>query len=193
MRCKEVIRLCVKRKKMVVYRDGEDQWLSDGVSAYRISGIPHLDGDGVPRLFDIPWKKWEKMTFSVCDGLPGNLCFEDFEDGERELEISARILGGDGECYLAVKTRKGVYFINEADLKPIETDGYTKILERTNAHGDIYFAIREGLRVSALISSVNMATDEMAENFREIAFGLQKVARETRGDVQMEIGGEEEE
>ena len=190
MKIKEIMKNCLKRKHMVIYRHGEDQWISDGFSVYLASGIPRLDEDGVQRLFDIPYRKWEKMSFSSCDGLPGYICFEDSDDSERELSISTKLIGPGGEKYLVAKTRKGVYFLDEDELKPLAFDNYTKIFERESTDG-IYFAVKDGVFLRAVISPVNMATDEMAEEFREIAFGLQQVVREKNRETQLDIGEED--
>lgn len=169
MKIKKIVDLCKKRGYFYLFTtEGGEQWLSDGVGAYPLGDVPCLDEDTLCALFDIPEKAREKMVFRVQQA-PSVFCFDDVVPGEVLCEQGALLLGEGKHGVIPYKTQQGIQFIDRTHLEPLEGGGQLEVYERIGEHGDMYFAVKRGLLLVAVILPYDIINEPFVESLRTLA------------------------
>ncbi|MBQ9841597.1 MAG: hypothetical protein IJO42_00630 [Clostridia bacterium] len=168
----KVVDLCKKQKRLVLYGDGQKQWISDGYAMYPLLGVPTLTEDVVRALYALP----DNVEVEVKDA-PGQYCYEDTIREERLTyyeKIQLRPLGAEVST---LRTQRGVVFIKEKYLKPLEAGegGDHQLYERTDSAGRTYIVAKAGVFVEAIILPVqNLLTAGWLNDLQELIGILQK-------------------
>lgn len=164
MKIKKIIDLCKKRGIFRLYAGESVQWISDGCALYPLYNLPEFDEETLYRVFDITEKQQDKISFRYELHLPSTICIDDYMQGEALCEKGTMVIGGGGKNIIPFKTSQGVLFIDEKYLAPLEdTRDYIEVYERTGEDGRIYFAVKSGFLLLAIVLPYD-AIDELFVN-----------------------------
>lgn len=164
MKIKKIIDLCKKRGIFRLYTGESVQWISDGCALYPLYNLPEFDEETLYRVFDITEKQQDKISFRYESHLPTGICCDDYMQGEAQCEQGTMLIEVGGRNIIPFKTSQGVLFIDEKYLAPLEdTRDYIEVYERTGEGGRIYFAVKSGFLLLAIVLPYD-AIDELFVN-----------------------------
>lgn len=177
MKIKKIAAQCKDRGKACLYdytdSDGcISQWIGNGAAVWPVNGVPMLEAEHLPALFDLTGKQMEEMNI-LHAATPEDVSFRDYDGGDI-LATEARLRVIWNGCELMMLTAKGVtYYIDTELLAPIwaeyERDTIQYCLRRKK-DGTPYFAVLGGLLLVGLVwPMVKMQT--MAEEMAALAAG----------------------
>ena len=202
MKIKKLIDICKKTGNIFLYDTGESRWISDGHAIYDITELPAFDETTLCNTFDINEKQAAKINFRNETALPKNICFDDVCESEVVAERGPMWLSHAGTGNIPFKTSQGVVFIESKYLLPLSdvSAPMLELYERTTENGNIYFAVKTGLILLAVITPFDVVTAEFVDKLRdltklcEVALSNKSTAKTENNDSQMllRIVGEEE-
>ena len=177
MKIKKVAALVQKAKRVVIMEKpipgGVRQYLSNGYAAYPIHGLPRLGKENLLTIFDVDPADWDKWHVSVRE-IPAALNFGDTDDGEYRTELAVPVFFQNGETIMPFCTEdNGVVFLNEKYLGPV-SDGVTEFYLREDRRGKLFFAIKSGLYLRAVIMPQAVVCGSFADRMREFLFRCNK-------------------
>ena len=160
---KKVIQLCKKAKTLIIFEGShEEQYISDGRAIYPLDGMPHFDEASISVAFDIDPSK---VDIKHEAGRPLSLDVRDSADGETEIEESLMVVGE----YIPYMTSVGVKFIDKAHLAPVAGDGDIRIFERHRPGGAVYFAVKRGFLLAAIIEPTELLSEKFVADVERLA------------------------
>lgn len=169
MKIKKSVDLCKKRGCFYLFvPEGGEQWISDGVGCYPLGDVPLLNVDTLCTIFDIPDKAREKMVLRD-DVIPPGFCFDDVADNESLCEQGPLVLGDGKNGVIPYKTSQGIQFINRKYMEPLEDSGDIAVYERMSPGGTLYFAVKRGMLLVALIMPYDMINEPFVESLKDLA------------------------
>lgn len=137
---------------MVKNPDDIRQWISDGVGAYPLDGLPYLDEESVCAIFDIDAKKRDKLVVSHAGTLPEGMDFTDYHRGDDPLEqLDFQMSLGGNELTLFRDGGGGLVVIKSAYRKPLEAWNECECFKRVDSEGRPYVAVMSGCILRGLI------------------------------------------
>ena len=185
---KNLTALCRQQKRIYLFGDEEEtQWISDGAAIYPLHGMPGMTDKVLPQIFDIPEKDLGKYHIKQEDGLPGGFDYEDVGQKEIMLRPEPWILKRYETILCPVRTSRGLMFYNPDYLKPLlDVQDRLEIYEREHANGTIYFAVKSGFLLQAIILPMRAENGKMLEELLTLCSALQETvereaAKETAG------------
>lgn len=160
MQMKKAIETLVKEKCITILDAQETgasvpQWVSGGGVAYPLEGLPPMTPEILRAAYDIPigcridWKVAESP-----------LCFADVADGEEPLTPEKVQLQPGDEAVSSYETPDGVLFLCRKYLKPVLTGSQVGVYMRRTATGQIYGAVKDGMKLTALVLPYRCVTPE---------------------------------
>lgn len=171
MRIKDIIALCKRRGTLAIWEDftNDMQWISDGCAAYPLIGCPKFDEETICKTFNITAKQREKIKFTHTP-LPKTMCFADTVSDEYAVHRSPLSLIHGGKCVTPYETTAGVEFIDNAYFRPVSDmpPDMFYIFERHMINGQMYFAVKCGLFLVAVILPCTVITDDFAASVNEL-------------------------
>ena len=128
------------------------QWMSDGVAAYPLDGLPYLDEESVCAIFDVDHKRRDKMTISHKMALPEGVDFSDLHVGDSPLEpLNFRMALGSDELCLFRDKDGALMVIKEVYRKPFDAWKECECYKRTDSGGKPYVAVIHGCVLRGVI------------------------------------------
>ena len=180
MKIKEIINLCKKSNRLIIYEDTECQWLSDGSAIYPLYGLPKFNIESLCRTFDIDVKKAEKMQITD-EPLPecydfSNLTRDEYEKTLTPYFLSFNFLEKEVTPY---QTKNEILlFIESKYLKPLK-DGSENInvIMRETDSGTYYAALVIGWDLYGICPFENdIITDDFINKLKEMQEFCKKTA-----------------
>ena len=170
MKIKKIIDLCKKRGIFRLYAGGSVQWISDGCALYPLYNLPEFVEETLYRVFDITEKQQDKISFRYELHLPSTICNDDYMQGEALCEKGTMVIGAGGKSIIPFKTSQGVLFIDEKYLAPLEdTRDYIEVYERTGEGGRIYFAVKSGFMLLAIVLPYDAINELFVNGLKELS------------------------
>jgi len=169
MKIKKIVDLCRRNGVAQIYKDKTDtQWLGDGYALYPLYGIPKLNEDEFFTTFDFTAKQRNKMLFAERK-FPEVYCSSDFcADEERCQEHTLKIPFGS-RLLIPYTTRDGIKFLDSAYVAPFEgEDSEIEVYERKSESGEMYFAIKVGMILRAIVMPFNAINESFVDKIKEI-------------------------
>lgn len=186
MKVSKVIELCKRNHVLCLYDDPEGvQWISDGCALYPLWGLPTFDDSSIKASYDISDKLWEKMQFHRQYGVPKGYDLADLPGEERRAERMPLWIRYAGVSAVPYIVSTGVAWMDSAYLTPFGTEERLEVWERRTEDGRLYFAVKIGLELSAVVMPCLLPQEELAQHL-EFLSGL------CRRSLQGESGGEGE-
>ncbi|MBQ9269694.1 MAG: hypothetical protein IJ206_09290 [Oscillospiraceae bacterium] len=186
MKLKKVAALCKKHKQAAIFQQWKypstggprylaKQFISDGYAAYSAYGLPELTKESLLRIFDVKEEDFEKWRVSV-DELPDSLDFRDDIDDEIRIETFYwPVVRNEETIYVFGTEGNGVLFVKEDYIAAAGESGYRTYFERrTRESGNPYIAVKNGVMLEAIILPVNILTESVVQDYRDLAFRMQK-------------------
>lgn len=170
MKIKKLIDICKKTGNIFLYDTGKTRWISDGRAIYSISDLPSFDEFTLCKTYDISDKQASKINFRYATSLPSLLCFDDFCDTESISERGPMWLSHAGTGIIPFKTTRDVMFVESKYFMPLSDvdDAMISVYERVTQKGEVYFAVKIGLLLIAVITPVDVITDEFVSRLRDL-------------------------
>lgn len=173
MNLEKVINICKKAKRFVVFRQNpKTQWLGDDVAAYLVTNSPKFTPEYLTASASLKPQDVESTVFKNTD-FPDAFETSDNTVVEIPVELSEITINfSDGE-YTPVFTTKGVRFVKTVYFEPFSKEDI-EIFERLTAEGQMYFVIKVGMFVNAIIiAQDNYLDTETVAQFETIAKKMQ--------------------
>lgn len=195
---KKIAAICKSRKSVALFDDkeAEIQWISDGCAVYPLYDMPPLDEETVLVVLDVPGDK--RGDYRVKhEALPAVYNFRDEDDLERMLpEMDVGIVFKDSKL-MPARTSRGLRFFNPKYLEPLnDLDGF-ELYERQTKDGEIYFAVKTGFILQAILLPALPEPDVLADRLRMLASEMETTLHyktleeeEAEDDAQIRIDAE---
>lgn len=153
MNIAKIAALCKQRKRISLYDKGEgsrDQWISPGLSFYRLTGMPYVEPESCFTLFDIPEDKHEKF-FTEHETLPQHVSFEEYNGFDREIYPANMHIKWRGAAYVPFATGAGIEFVQDIYFTPLGDLKDPRFFLRKAEGKSTYIAVKDGLFLCALL------------------------------------------
>lgn len=168
MKIKDIAKICKGNKTIVTETDKYGtQWIGDGGALYPLLRMPNLDEEGIYAVLDISETQAAGYVYRALTS-PGEMCLEDTTQQEIELERGNLTIYYNGRELEPFITSNGLSFIDADYIKPVN-GGYTKIFERYTKDGDLYFAIKDGFMLVAVVMPYKVIDDNFAALLETLA------------------------
>lgn len=172
MKIKKIIANCKNIGQLYIYDHGDSaQWISSGDAAYPIFDLPKFDPDTICTAYDITDKQQDKMVIQRLPELPTGICFDDYCESEHQVEPSRMRIIAQGKTLMPILTSAGMQFIDDKLLEPladVPSDDLS-LFERITDDGRMYFAVKQGLMITAVIEPFDILTDDFVDEVKSIA------------------------
>ncbi len=172
MKLKKLFSLLKEKKRVIILEKQMHsgvvlQYLSDGVAAYPIFGLPRLRKESLLRLMDVEESEWNKWHVSILDVAKTKLSLSDTDEREERIFGCAYPIETTEGTVLCFSTENnGILFLNEKYLGPI-SDTVEKEFYRRK-HGDMeYIVVKHGLMLDAAIMPMQMICEAFVDTWRE--------------------------
>ena len=174
---KNLTALCRAHKRIVLFGDPEElQWVGDGSSLYPLHGMPGMEAEELPTVFDVPEKDRGKYLVKTEDRLPGIFCYKDLDPrGETQLRPEPWMLKRYDTILCPVQTSRGLRFYDPEYLKPLkDLQNTLEIYERRTTEGQMYFAVKSGMLLQAILLPLVPEYGKLLDELLELCSGLQQ-------------------
>lgn len=172
MKLKKVAALCGQKGVFILFNqvdsDGEVvcQWLSDGIAAYPMAGLPYMDTDNICAMFDISEKKQEKLAFRHKNA-PESINWDDTDPSERQLGDPKLCVRYECRELLPLRTSEGIVFIQEKYLAPLDNLDYMRLYERRST-GGVYIVAKVGMMIQAVIMPMDVVNEGFVDQMDDL-------------------------
>lgn len=171
---KKIAALCKSVKGVTLFDDVENgiQWITDGYAVYPLYDMPRMDEKTILAVLDVPGDKRGEFRVRSMK-LPTNLNFNDDDEHERMLpEMDIGIVFRNMKI-IPARTSRGLWFFSQKYLEPLnDLDGF-EIYERKDKDGKIYFAVKTGFMLQAIIIPMLPEPEVLAGRLRRLADELE--------------------
>ena len=164
------------------------QWISTGVAAYPVDGMPYLRVDNLPALLSLSEKELEKILLEAADK-PERIDLRDCVEAEAHAQDQGLVIGIGGHEIMPVLARGRTYMIDTALLTPILAEHKAaELWLREAENGWKYFAAKSGLLLVGIVlplerqDSVANALTLLGEAYRGDERGVEAPYGETEDE-----------
>lgn len=171
MKMKALVKLCKNAGRVMAATDDEGtQWLGDGRCLFPLYGMPLFSQESFCKIFEITEKQQEKIIFRLGEGVPAMVETTDACDEERMIqEINIR-LGTEKGNVIPYMTRGGVRFMDTDYMTPLaDIKDELTVYERMSKSGNVYFAVKVGFMLKAIILPTDILDRKFVEQISELA------------------------
>lgn len=187
MKFDSVLKICKSKRKFIVFRENPTvQWLGDDIAVYLASGYPQFTPEYLTAAASL---KPEEVTACIFknEDFPGVIDNSDDMEDEKFLNISEISINFPKGEYTPVFTSKGIRFIKTEYLSPFQKGDEITLFERETANGDMYFVIKVGMFVRAIISAQYDYLDVVSVAYLEKIASKAQLARKIMEDEEEEV------
>ncbi len=140
------------------------------MAIYPLYNVPSLTEEVICSIFDFTEKQREKMHFRHENDLPAIYCFDDITRNEVRCERSSVEIDGGQGGLIACQTSQGIMFLDRQYLAPISDVPWNQIeiFERQTESGKIYFAVKSGLLLLALVMPYDAINEEFVDELKQL-------------------------
>ncbi len=151
MKFDSVLKICKANKRFVVFRENPTtQWLGDDSAVYLTSGYPKFTPEYLTAAASLTIKDIDSVVFR-SEAFPDRFDSSESTEDEKLLNVSPLTINFPKGEYTPVFTSKGIRFIKTAYFEPFKKEEEITIFERETAEGDMYFVVKVGMFVEAII------------------------------------------
>lgn len=186
MKVRKVIDLCKKEKTIQLYDTEGLQWVSNGFALYPMWGIPPMSEVCFKNCYDFTNEQWEKILCVCQNGFPAGYDSSDMADGERPVSRVPLGIRYGGVNLAPFIVSDGIAWMDTVYLSPFGRDEKLEVYERRTDAGGLYFAVKIGFEVVAIILPYIFPQKEMCEHLEFLA----RMCRRTL-EREQDVGGEQ--
>lgn len=171
MKMKALVKLCKSAGYVMAATDDEGtQWMGDGRCLFPLYGMPFFSQESFCKTFEITEKQQEKIIFRFGEGVPAMIETTDSCDEERVIqEVNIR-LGTDKGNVIPYMTRDGIRFMDTGYMTPLaDIKDELTVYERISESGDVYFAVKVGFMLKAIILPTDILDQKFIEQISDLA------------------------
>lgn len=183
---KNLTAMCRQNKLIWLYGDpAEVQWVSEGHAMYPLYGMPGMTSEVLARVFDVPEKDRGKYSIRHDMELPTLFDYEDVALNETRVKPTPYIIHRYDTVLCPVLTSRGLMFYDPNLLKPLRDVQETmEIYERKTPSGFVYFAVKSGFLLQAIIMPYQADRKKMLDELLGLCEALQEtVEREKEAEA----------
>ena len=174
MKHQKLFSLCKKKGCFIIFGNednkNQNQWLGTDAGLFLIEHLPYLTKSYIIALLDITPKQQEKTIFKHESNLPICYNFGDSDESEKMLEQDLIAQTYKGDNVQPLFTSQGIKFINTALLEPFaDVADMIEIYERFTEDGHIYFAVKFGMMLKAIIMPINILSEDFVTKIETLA------------------------
>lgn len=169
MKIKKVVDICRREGVVRIYKDKMGiQWLCCGFACYPLYEVPELSEDEFFTIFDFTAKQREDTVFASTT-FPSHLSADDFDDDEELCEKLSPNIPFGSRLLIPFKTTSGIKFLDSEYLAPFAGEtNEIEVYERVSTNGEVYFAIKIGMCLRAIIMPFNAINKSFVDNIAKI-------------------------
>lgn len=173
MNLDKVINICKKANRFVVFKqDDKTQWLGDNIASYLITNYPQFTPEYLTASASLKPNDVEDTIFKIVN-FPDKFETADISNNENFVGIPDITFNFPDSEYTPVFTSKGIRFIKTAYFEPFKKEEY-ELFERETPEGQMYFVVKIGMFVSAIImAQFDYLDTETVARFKTIAEKMQ--------------------
>lgn len=187
MKFDNVLKICKQKRKFIVFRENPKvQWLGDDIAVYLASNYPQFTPEYLTAAASLKPDEVTACLFKNID-FPDLIDSSDDMEDENFLDISEITINFPKGEYTPVFTSKGIRFIKTEYFSPFQKDDEITLFERETPHGDMYFVIKVGMFVRAIIRAQYDYLDVAAVAYLEKIASKAQLARKIMEDEEEEI------
>lgn len=170
---KKIISLCTKTKWVCTLQQDKVQFLGNAQAFYALSDeIPWLSESMFCAAFDIKSKKADEITFSFGEPIPEGYDFSDSTEDEIQVErINGIGIQWNGRTLIPFKASDGIAYLDKAHFAPLADldDNLIYIFERRSKDGVLFFAVKFGFAVVAILLPYNNINKDFSGELSALA------------------------
>lgn len=192
MKIQRIVSLCKSEGLVSVFEDDEGtQWIGDGGSLYPMYGLPRFDRDSFCKTYDINPTQQGKIAFRHQMGMPEAIDCSDAVTGEICTDrVGLADITISGYTYTPCMTQRGISFFNRAYLRPLDDEPtLPEIYERTTTDGAIYFAVKCGFMLKAIILPAKITSKQFVQGLRALTNHCEEALKQD-GERGKELDGQ---
>lgn len=181
MKIKKIINFCKKSGYLHLFEGEGEQWISDGYALFPLLNMPLFDEESILKAYDIPENTAEKMHIKHDYNLPQMYNYAHSTANEIMCEIGDELFGKA----TAITTSHGMMFINSKYLTPFAdtADDMLYIFERMTDDGQIYFAVKIGFSLVALVLPYDCVNENFVDRLKKY-YEQCKIALDNKKEAQ---------
>lgn len=171
MKLKTIASIFNRNKRLTICTNIQgEQWITNGIAAYSLRGMPHMTPEIVLRIFDVPPDKQNKWICEETE-LPTAISFEDNERGEIEIEPLKTNIERFGDNFWLFPDGRRIYSFNEDFIKPLlDEPDYLTYHKRETVNGGFVLACKIGFELKAIVCpSMLHKKEDFIEEIAQIA------------------------
>lgn len=177
MKFESVLKICKANRKFVVFRENPKvQWLGDDIAVYLASDYPKFTPEYLTAAASLTLKEITGVIFRSND-FPELLDSSENVEDEKLIDVSPVTINFPKGEYTPVFTSKGVRFIKTAYFEPFKNNDEFVLFERETTDGQMYFVVKVGMFVQAIIRAQYDYLDIGAVNCIERISNKMQLAR----------------
>lgn len=172
MKFRKIIDLCKKENRLLLYNQEKltetpTQWISNGAAIFALYDMPEMYIEAICRMYDIPNSKYDNMYTSHFQTLPEAFDFSDMLKDEIPVDRIEIEVIRSGLQLVGLKTSTGIEFVDRRYLAVFDDE--IELYERRLASGQIYFAVKKGMLLQAIIMPVQVLNENFVKELKELA------------------------
>lgn len=181
MKVQEVIKLCKKRKSIVLVNritgksnfEVNEQWLGDGNGYFLLKNCPTLIEENIYSIFDI--KNTDRWQFVDRDVNILEYSLAESDVTEKAVETSKINISIDGKEYAVAFTSEGAVLVDIHYFKPFtDFESPCELFERKTKEKALYFVMKCGFVVVGVIIPQNYKIDNLYEELNLISSSVKE-------------------
>lgn len=155
MKIRKIASICREsgRASIIDHVDGDGvvhQWITDGHAAYPVTGMPYLEAEHLPQVFELTKKQAEEMNIEAIP-CPLSINFSDAIANETQCEDEPIGIVFCGHHLMPLSASGETWLIDRDYLSPITAE-YPDVLFYLRSEGSAqYFAVKAGLMLVGII------------------------------------------
>ena len=179
MKLSAIWSLLKQRKRVVVHKGEDAQWVGDGYASYPIYSLPELNEENIRILLDVKEDAWDKFTCGFYPDVP----FAEFDNGlcDRELQPLGISIFFRGKALLPLTDGHTLYYIEEKYLKPFNDFGPLFSYRPHGGFDEGIILLKEGMLLRGVAAPYypnELEGQELMEALRKVYFQTDTMLKE---------------
>lgn len=150
MKLSAIWSLLKQRKRVVVHKGEDAQWVGDGYVSYPIYSLPELNEESIRILLDVKEDAWDKFTCGFYPGVP--FMEEDNALCDRELQELGISISFRGKMLIPLTDGLTIYYVEGKYLKPFNDFAPIFCYRPREGFGEGLILLKEGMLLRGVVA-----------------------------------------
>lgn len=163
MKISDVLSIVKKKKYILLAREGDQQWCSDGYAAYNISSLPAMDKEQFLALLSVEEEKKSEYKVDFNDTMLNAVkeCSRSVNELV-PLDRGNTLIHHMGNLYEPLIVKNRVVFLNTKYLKPFDKVDYELYAKAADKLQNIMIVVKAGFFTMGIIMPTAISTDAIS-------------------------------